>query len=259
MSAADPPLTFWRSGRWIPIVVFVIVMAVACVLLARWQFHRLDDKRAANTQVSQNESLPVESLTTASTAIANGDDAEWRRVEATGEYDTTRELLARKRAYEGRVGYFVVTPLRTVDGTVWAARGWIPAGPDARTASAVPAAPDGTVTITGYVRAWEPAGSEAGLPDGQIHRITAETVAEATSPYPFWIQVEDEQPAGETIQRIEAPELGEGPHLSYALQWSAFAIMALIGGIVLVRRQREYFAEDLAAARDAAAHNETTG
>jgi cytochrome oxidase assembly protein ShyY1 len=35
------------------------------------------------------------------------------------------------------------------------------------------------------------------------------------------------------------PPLDEGPHLNYAIQWFAFAAIALVGAVVVVRQQRE--------------------
>ena len=33
------------------------------------------------------------------------------------------------------------------------------------------------------------------------------------------------------------PELTEGPHLNYAIQWFAFATIAAVGYVILVRRE----------------------
>ena len=33
------------------------------------------------------------------------------------------------------------------------------------------------------------------------------------------------------------PELDDGPHLSYAFQWFAFATIATVGYVILVRRE----------------------
>jgi cytochrome oxidase assembly protein ShyY1 len=37
---------------------------------------------------------------------------------------------------------------------------------------------------------------------------------------------------------VPLPELSEGPHLSYAIQWFSFAVVALVGSAILVRRDR---------------------
>lgn len=37
-------------------------------------------------------------------------------------------------------------------------------------------------------------------------------------------------------RRLPPPTLDQGPHRSYAAQWFAFAIIALVGGVILFRR-----------------------
>jgi hypothetical protein len=39
------------------------------------------------------------------------------------------------------------------------------------------------------------------------------------------------------LREIPAPEITEGPHRSYALQWILFGIMTIIGWVVLVRNE----------------------
>jgi surfeit locus 1 family protein len=40
-------------------------------------------------------------------------------------------------------------------------------------------------------------------------------------------------------RRLDPPELDDGPHLSYAIQWFAFSVMAVVFGIVLGTRKRQ--------------------
>ena len=39
-------------------------------------------------------------------------------------------------------------------------------------------------------------------------------------------------------RRLPPPVVDMGPHRSYATQWFAFAIIAVVGGVVLFRRTR---------------------
>ncbi len=48
----------------------------------------------------------------------------------------------------------------------------------------------------------------------------------------------------ENLESAPRPTLDEGPHLSYAMQWIAFALMALVGFVVLARRNAEWDAEE---------------
>jgi cytochrome oxidase assembly protein ShyY1 len=243
--------SFWRSGRWLPIAVFVVVMSVACVLLARWQIDRLDQRRSANGIV---EAATVRSAVDAFDLASSGEPVQWRSVSVTGEYSAEDELLVRQRRLSGKTGYFVLTPIDNERGRVWVARGWVPPGPDAVKPPEVTAPPAGDVTVQGFAREFESADdSVRGLPPRQVQRISAEEVvsqAAATSTVTaLWIQAESEDPsAADQPLRLPPPEISEGPHLGYAIQWGMFAVMALIGGIVIVRRQREYYAEDVAAA-----------
>jgi len=43
-------------------------------------------------------------------------------------------------------------------------------------------------------------------------------------------------PAGDLPRLIPLPELGDGPHLSYAGQWFLFSACAVVGWVVIVRR-----------------------
>ena len=51
-------------------------------------------------------------------------------------------------------------------------------------------------------------------------------------------QSDTSKPVGLRVARLPAPALDEGPHLSYAIQWFAFAAIALIGGTTVAVRGR---------------------
>jgi cytochrome oxidase assembly protein ShyY1 len=57
---------------------------------------------------------------------------------------------------------------------------------------------------------------------------------------PMYIELTASQPAesGGYPEPIAAPELGEGPHLSYAVQWFLFSAIAAVGWVLAVRRSR---------------------
>ncbi len=40
-------------------------------------------------------------------------------------------------------------------------------------------------------------------------------------------------------RRVEPPTIGDGPHLNYAIQWFAFAAMAVVFGAVIWYQKRE--------------------
>jgi cytochrome oxidase assembly protein ShyY1 len=81
-------------------------------------------------------------------------------------------------------------------------------------------------------------------PDGRLLTVTepdAATIApELSSPaLPLLAQLQAQDPpqSGDLPRLVPPPELSEGPHLSYAIQWFTFATIALVGYGLLVRRE----------------------
>lgn len=225
--------------RWAAMAVFAAVMITAFVLLGRWQLHRLEWRRHNNEVVQQHESAPVVPFSEAfRTPI--GDDDQWQRVEVRGRYDTAHDFQVRYRNVGERRGVEIVTPLRAEDGrTVLVDRGFseVPSGqpiPDA-----IPPAPDGEVTVVGYVRRNERGNQRAVTPvDGRMRLISAPAVAEVVG-YPLvdgYLSLQTSSvPQEGGLQPVGLPSLTEGPHLSYALQWFSFTLIAVVGLVVLIR------------------------
>ena len=239
---------FLREPRWVALGFLVLLVVPAFFLLSRWQLSRLDDRRYNNDLVSTHANqapVPIDSVMTAGADSSTvGDQQRWLPVTATGRYDVAREVLVRKRPLEGRNGFWVVTPLLTSSGGVVAVnRGWVEASGSASAVQAVPAPPAGEVTIVGRIQPSESAPAQpADLPEGQVTDLDVDLVAGAgATTYPGYVQLETSEPAQATgLTPIPLPDLSDGPHLSYAIQWVFFAIVAVTGFILLARRERDY-------------------
>jgi surfeit locus 1 family protein len=75
--------------------------------------------------------------------------------------------------------------------------------------------------------------------DGLIARIDLRGIATTLSYRlaPLYLLAQREEPSpGSRPVPAPLPELSEGPHLSYAIQWFSFAGVALVGCGVLLRR-----------------------
>ena len=60
---------------------------------------------------------------------------------------------------------------------------------------------------------------------------------DSTGYLPFVIELV--QPVARGLpRRWPMPAFDNGPHLSYAIQWFSFAIIALVGTVVLIRKGR---------------------
>jgi cytochrome oxidase assembly protein ShyY1 len=241
---------FLRKPRWIVLTVLVVVATVAMVWAGFWQLRRLDERQARNAAVEERSRLdpaPAATVLSGQSIDQARADAEWRNVVATGTYDTGAEVLIRNRSFEGAPGYHVVTPLVLDDGTALLVnRGWIPIATQAGEAPVAPPPPSGLVTVTGRVRGSQERGAigptdpSEGILE-QLARVDVGRIAQQV-PYPLlpaYIELSAQQPeVTQPLPRLlPLPELDEGPHLAYAVQWFIFSALAVGGWFVLVRRE----------------------
>ncbi|MCM6760817.1 SURF1 family protein [Rathayibacter sp. ZW T2_19] len=235
-SAPRPSWRFVLSRRWFGYLALAVVFAVACVLLSRWQVARLDEAATTNRLVTENwtaDPVPLDGL------IGRDDpwdDAlEYRPVEVTGVYETQDETLVRNRPYNGNPGFEVLTPLRLGDGSVFVVdRGWVPVGQEQDSPDAVPAPPDGEVTVTARLQPSEGRIEGRSAPAGQIATIQLEDLGaqldEPVRTSAFGLLVaEDPQPIDTPPLAELKPVADEGLHISYAIQWVLFALMGFGG------------------------------
>ncbi len=241
---------FLLSGRWLGLFALALVVAVACVLLGSWQWHRREDRLARNAEVVENydrDPVGLEDALPDPTRFPPG--GTWTPVLLEGEYVPDATVLVRNRTRDGRPGYQVLVPLRSDDGAVLVVdRGFVPIGETGERPDQVPAPPEGEVAVVARLREPEPADGR-GAPAGQAQRISPAALSAAmagasggrfasedvvTGAYGD-LAAEDPAPATAPL-REPRPALDEGPHLSYALQWVVFAVGALVGFVVLARR-----------------------
>ncbi len=152
----------------------------------------------------------------------SADSARQRRVVARGVYDFTAERTWPGRSFDGTPGVALITPLRLADGAVVLVdRGWVPS-------------PDAFHVDQGAYREPDHATAEgiALVPPRGRGDV------DPTGFLPFVIQLQTAAPSRGLPRRWRAPALDNGPHLSYAIQWFSFAIIALVGTAVLIRKGR---------------------
>lgn len=227
----------WR--RWIALTLFVIVLGLTFLLLGRWQLDRLDQRQERNHAVLTNESAPPRSYAEVWAPIITDED-QWQRVTATGTFDAAHQFQVRYRYNDRQAGYEVVTPLRTARGdTLLINRGFLPADRPGQIPAILPPPPAGEVTVLGHVRRNERGKPQAVDPvNHQIRLVNAEAIGR-TLPYPVldgWIAaLEMTPPQQAEFQPLTLPEISDGPHFWYAMQWFLFALIGLTGLFVLIR------------------------
>ncbi len=232
-------------------LVALAVMLAACALAAAgfaglgvWQVHRLAWKQALIARVDRNvRGAPVPAPVSAQWPRISGED-EYRRVRASGRFDHAHEVEVAATTELG-AGYWVLTPLRTRDGSwVLVNRGFVP--PELR--GEVPRGPEQGEVI-GLLRFSEPGGRflQANVPAaGRWYSRDVAAIAAAEgltgSVAPYFI---DELAGPGTATRWPRPGLTvihfPNDHLQYAITWFALAaMMAAAFAYVLVddRRRR---------------------
>lgn len=222
-------------------LALAVVMAAICVRLGIWQLDRLAQRRAMNARIAGRMAAP--SIDVRSIA---GDTTQVRfaTVIVSGTPDFGHEVLLTHRGNDGSPGVDILTPVRVAgsDSAVIVNRGWV-YSPDGMTIDP-PRWRESDTVFTGYIDSFESAPSDTVRRQG-IRRASYEAIAR-TIPYPirrFYVVALGDSAADTTatggrprVVRLHPPQLGEGPHMSYALQWFAFATIALIGaGIVAAR------------------------
>ena len=137
----------------------------------------------------------------------------------------------------------LLTPIRIAgkDTAVIVNRGWVYA-PDGVTVDEAKWR-ERDSTLTGYVEELpSTAGASYASRPRVIARLSYDAVAKAV-PYPvapvYVVVLGDSAIAPDRLARLTVPPLGEGPHLNYAIQWFAFALIALGGAGVVVKQSRE--------------------
>ncbi len=229
------------APRWIALTMFAIAAVVVCVMLGLWQLDRLEERRALNERIEAGLAAAPAPLVD---LLDLGGALDHRRAVASGSYDVAHEVILYGRTLEGQPGNHVLTPLVLDDGTaIVVDRGWVPFEMDEPpVAEAAP--PDGEVKVEGALLAPQPGGAGSIQPGADrvttVRSVDVEAIARDV-PYdlvPWFLQMQAQTPPPGELPVPEPPvELTQGPHLSYALQWFAFATIAAVGYAILVRRE----------------------
>jgi surfeit locus 1 family protein len=236
------------TPRWIITTLLVVAAVVGMVRLGFWQIDRREERAAFNARLlaqiealplDLNQQLPVDKLY----------DMEYRQITARGVYDPNNEIVLRNQVYEHRPGYHVLTPLRLSgsEHSVLVDRGFIPldeGSPEARAKYAQP----GEVELRGIIK--RPQNQRIfGVPDPTLtpdqDRLDAWNAVnliriQQQVDYPLlpvYVQLAPaptaaaagEVAAGPPYPNVDVPEVTEGSHMGYAMQWFAFAAILGLG------------------------------
>jgi len=182
------------------------------------------------------------------TSLRSDSSSILRRASLTGSPDFDREVVLAARSYQGSPGVYLFTPVRVAgnDTAFLVNRGWIYA-PDGVSVD-LRGWRESTTRFVGFAELMPPASP--GGADGVLRRdarVARELdLATVSSLLPYSVSrlylvataPDSTKPVAQQVARLPPPALDEGPHLSYTIQWFAFAAIALIGGAAVALRSR---------------------
>ena len=244
--AFDSSKIGWRflySRRWFGYWAMLLIFSVACVFLGNWQFARRAEAQAEIARIDKNYDatpIPIGQALPALEAFDEGSN-KWQPVVITGKYLGGEQLLVRNRPKDSRVGFEILSPLILANGNVFVVdRGWIPAADNSSKPSDIPLPPSGEVTVVARLKAGEPViegRSAVGNTLGTINLAQVQSELKKPTYLGAYGLLVSEKPAAVTGELNVKPERDEGPHLSYALQWYVFIIIAVVGTVYGARRE----------------------
>jgi cytochrome oxidase assembly protein ShyY1 len=218
--------------------LLALILVLGCLWASQWQFQRGIDRQDRNQAIESQLTLSPIQLKDVKVEF---EENEWRTVTVEGSFDTTNQILLKNRYYEGVYGYEVLTRFTASDGrSFWVDRGWVKAGKDATTAPIVSPTPTGNVSLNARLRLDRslPQGAFFALPAsgaGMISKLNAQ--ADSTSEGFYLDLLSGSQPSLTPDVPAQVPELSDGPHIAYSLQWIFFAGLIIYGRILIRRGQ----------------------
>ncbi len=229
----------FRSPRWLLSHAFVTILIATFIAAGLWQLDRLDQRRDENARVEARleEPVPIAAVET------DGADVEYTPVIVAGTYDPDRgrDILVGNRVADGAPGFWLWSVLDLDDGTeILVNRGFVSRRvvlADGNDLDPVP----GKVAIRGILRRGIDSGSiansgtEVSRPNAALVAADRGVVSRFGPEIYLEIQAQ-EPPEVDAITSVPPPQLDEGPHFAYAIQWFTFATLGVVGYALVLRR-----------------------
>jgi len=147
---APAPGRGWRGAL---VLIAAIATAALCVRLGLWQLDRAAQKNALQASIDQRAAQPPLDASALARTPEGAAAQHFRRVTVQGRWLGARTVFLDNRQMDGRVGFFVVTPLalQGSGAAVLVQRGWVARNFNDRAALPTIETPAGVVTVAGVV------------------------------------------------------------------------------------------------------------
>jgi len=175
-------------------------------------------------------------------SVASAEPLLYRRVRATGEWIASAQVFIDNQVYEGRAGYYVMTPLQLAGAkdAILVNRGWIARGPHYPRPPAVPV-PAGPAQVSGM--ATLPPKRFLELAPGTVQgdvwqNLSLDRYAAQTGIAILPVVVLADAAAPGLARVADKPDTGVERHREYALTWFSLAATTLALWIALNLKRR---------------------
>jgi surfeit locus 1 family protein len=227
-------LTF--RPRLVPTLAVLIILPLLLVL-GFWQLDRSEQKRLLQQSfIEKSEQSPI-----AITDISASDpDEYYRRIIATGHYDSERQILLDNQVQTGRPGFHVYTPFKIegMNEAILVNRGWVPLGVTRQQLPNIAITREKTASISGRIA--QPANPglllDTAVAEKPVWPLIVQHIdfSQLTKILGYHllsavVLLDADIRGGYT--RVWQPHFGGfGPerHLGYAVQWFALALTLVI-------------------------------
>jgi surfeit locus 1 family protein len=233
--------------RIVGATLLALFLVALCLQGARWQYDRHEVRHAKNELIRANVQKPSITEPELSTPI----QIAWRTIELTGQFDPSNEILVRNRYHDGQYGFGVVTLFTSSsEKRYWVDRGWVKAGADAQTPPEVKVVDSAEVTITARVRVEDIesqiSGTVFALPgnDGTTKLTKWDNESSLVTEPIYFDLISASRASLNPDVPTRIPELSDGPHLAYTVQWVLFALMVIFALYLVIREERKLHAEN---------------
>jgi surfeit locus 1 family protein len=229
------------SFEFRPVSTLLTAVMLALLLwLGTWQLSRAQGKRELLARFDQ------------SAVVMRWDDVDevpprYTPVSVTGVYLAHRQVLLEGISHNGQPGVEVLTPLRLASGgVIMVNRGWTP-WRGTRDAPATPAAPDGTVKVTGRARPFAQPGLRLGDGNGSIAQTWPRlAIYPGRDEIAQWLGQDvaraqvllDASEPGGFMRQWRPDAFPPSRHVGYAVQWYGLALALVVLFLVASRKSK---------------------
>jgi len=238
------------SRKILAFAALAVALAALFIRLGVWQLDRRVERQNANSMVRARLAMPTVPFSElasirltfdSATMATESPDWPWQRhTSVSGTPDYANEFVVTGRSQNGSPGVHIFTPLKVegLDRAVLVNRGWVYA-PDAATVDLSRWREDRRA-YSGFTQQI-PWGHTSSSVKGRGLRPLLFNGVLRLLPYSFYglYIVSLDSATDKTPVRLPEPDLTDGPHLSYAIQWFCFAAIALGGAAIVVFRARK--------------------